>query len=216
MTSATRRSFLFTTTLLPLAACGGSETPFVDTRPMTFEYLTPLRLAVGSVNVVDEWNAPNAAPNVDHLATTTPLAALHRMTQDRLLPGTNDGTATVTIKNASIIAQRTGSDGLFESAGVKYNGTLSVRIDVRSGDGLRTGFATAQVTRAQSTTPAPTGTNERNAIDAIVRQMMNDMNVELEYQVRRSLRDWLQADADANAPASPAPVQEENLNQPQT
>ncbi len=213
---ATRRSVLFAALLLLAACTGNGDRPVIDTsRPLTFDYLTPLRLAVGNVTVVDEWHAPNAAPNVDHQASVTPLAALHRMVQDRLLPGTVDGTATVTIQNASITAQRT-AGGVFESSGVKYDGTLTLRVDVRSADGLRTGFATAQVTRTQTLSPAPAGAEERAAIDAMVRQMMNDMNVELEYQMRRSLRDWLQADADPNAPPTPEPVQEENLGRPQT
>ena len=46
----------------------------------------------------------------------------------------------------------------------------------------------------------------------MLKDMMDAMNVEFEYQVRRSLRDWIQETA-TDAPAPP-PVQQENLDAP--
>ena len=42
----------------------------------------------------------------------------------------------------------------------------------------------------------------------MTRAMMDDMNVEFEYQVRRSLKDWL-----ATTTAVPAPVESQPLTQ---
>ena len=49
------------------------------------------------------------------------------------------------------------------------------------------------------------------ALYDMTRAMMDDMNVELEFQIRRSLRDWLQ---DPTAAPPPAPVEQQELPAP--
>ena len=54
--------------------------------------------------------------------------------------------------------------------------------------------------------------NGRTAvIQAIARDLADAMNVELEFQLRRSLREQL---IDGQRPATPAPVQQEQLTPP--
>ena len=87
-------------------------------------------------------------------------------------------------------------------------GALAVRLDVLTPDGNRAGFAEARVNRQyQGSMRDP-----RGAAYTLLDRMMDDMNVELEFQVRASLRDWLQRTA-PNAPA-PAAVQQQNLAPP--
>ena len=78
-------------------------------------------------------------------------------------------------------------------------GSFAVQLDVTTSDGTRSGFAEARVSRTRAIrddSPRPgCGPNFTN----MVKQMMTDMNVEFEYQIRRSLRDYLQA----TAPAAP-------------
>ena len=47
----------------------------------------------------------------------------------------------------------------------------------------------------------------------LTREMMDDMNVEFEFQVRRALKDWLQ---EADTVPEPAPVESEELTAPRT
>ena len=49
------------------------------------------------------------------------------------------------------------------------------------------------------------------ALYDMTRAMMDDMNVEFEFQARRALRDWLQS---AEAAPAPAPVQQQDLPSP--
>jgi hypothetical protein len=48
------------------------------------------------------------------------------------------------------------------------------------------------------------------AADQIVRQAMDDLNVEFEFQVRRNLRDWIMTGEPGAAP--PAAIQQESLD----
>jgi hypothetical protein len=51
----------------------------------------------------------------------------------------------------------------------------------------------------------------RSALYDMTKQMLDDMNVELEFQIRRSLRDNLQSTTTAPAPP---PVEQQDLSAP--
>ena len=55
------------------------------------------------------------------------------------------------------------------------------------------------------------GSNLRAALYDITAQMMQDMNVEFEFQVRQSLREWLQ---DATTAPPPPAVEQQPLTPP--
>ena len=118
------------------------------------------------------------------------------MARDRLSAGGSLGRAVFVIDQASI--QRV-PDGLV--------GNLPVHLDVLTSDGNRAGFAEAHVSRQ-----AMGGLYDlRGALYDITKQMMDDMNVEFEFQLRHSLHDWVQ---DASTAPPPPPVQEQSLPAP--
>ena len=84
---------------------------------------------------------------------------------------------------------------------------MDVYQDILLADGSRAAFAEARVQRRRSTSSG----DVRGSLYDLVHDMMDDMNVELEFQVRRSLKDWLQV-ADTAPP--PPPVQQEDLSPP--
>jgi hypothetical protein len=184
--------------LLPLvlAACGGRPPPH-NFPPLTYDYLLPLRLNVASVDVQDNWT-PNSGADVGALSPQPPAEALERMARDRLFPAGSSGRAVFVIDDASIIRN-----------GNALYGTLAVHLDIIGADGHRTGYAEARVARTR-TGPAVDDDLPGSLYD-LTKQMMDDMNVEFEYQVRRSLKDWLQ-----NSPpgAMPAPVSVQPLPPP--
>ena len=187
-TDLTRRAAL----LLPLllSACGGEE-PLRDTPPLHFDYLTPLRLNVASIDVGE---APPPSP-VEAASPAPAGEALRRMALDRLAAGGSAGHAAFVIDEARVV--RVGS---------RLEGVLAVHLDVSASGGVRSGFAEARV--SQSLTVRG---DIRGALYDLTRQMMDDMNVEFEFQVRRSLRDWLQETTTA---PPPAPVQQQDLGAP--
>lgn len=160
---------------LPLAGCGGrpaSELP-QDFRPLDFSYLTVLHLNVGSVTVQD--NEPAPGGGLAAQAPEPPAEALTAMANQRLVASGGNATAIFSIDRASITAD-----------GDALDGHLAVHLDIIGANGAHLGLAQAQVSRQF------TGTGDsKAALYALVKQMMADMNVEFEYQARRSLKDWL-------------------------
>ncbi len=185
-----RRSLL----LLPIIAAGCADTPPARTSfpPLTYGYLVPLRLNVATVE-----QAPPPAPGpLDDINPAPPAQALLQMAQDRLSAGGSLGRAVFTIDDATITRTR---DGL--------NGSLAVHLDVLTSEGTRAGFAEARVSRRADAI----GSTLRAALYDMTAQMMQDMNVEFEFQVRQSLREWLQDPT--TAPPPPA-VEQQPLPSP--
>ncbi len=176
---------------LGLAACG-DDGPQRTFAPLRYDYLTPLRLNVATVDFAA---LPQPGPLDD--ASPAPAApALRQMAEDRLSAGGSSGRALVTVDEARLVRARGGLDG-----------TLAMHVDILSANGSRAGFAEARVTRRTN----DPGRDLRAALYDITKQMLDDMNVELEFQLRRSLRDYLQTTSTAPAPA---PVQRQDLSAP--
>lgn len=188
MPLARRTAFLVP---LWLAACADDGPPRTY-EPISYDYLPRLRLNVAAVEF-----APLPPPGpLDQQAPFPPAAALQRAIQDRVAAGGSSGRALVTIEQALITRSGGGLDG-----------NMAVRLDVLAADGRRVAYAEARVTRRAT----GIGRDLRGALYDITKQMLEDMNVELEFQLRRSLREYLQATTTA---PPPPPVQQQNLAPP--
>ena len=178
--------------LLPLAiaACGGDE-PYRETPPLRYDFLTKLRLNVGAIDIGDP---PPPSP-IEAQSPAPAGTALRQMAQDRLAAGGSSGRAVFVIDEARIVR-----------ASSRLEGFMAVHLDVLTTDGTRAGFAEARVSRA-----ATARGDLRTALYDLTRQMLDDMNVEFEFQVRRSLREWLQ---DPTTAPAPAPVEQQELRAP--
>ena len=184
--------------LLPLlAACVSNDAPRSYPMP-SYSHLTPLRLNVASIEV-DDRSMPVGGDEVAALSPLRPADALKRMAQDRLTTGGSGGRAVFVIDQADV---RRGTGGL--------DGRMAVHLDIYAGGEQRVGFAEAQVVRRRVSTDM--GEDSRAVLYEFVTQMTADMNVEFEFQVRRSLKEYLQDTATA-APLPP-PVQAEALAPP--
>ncbi len=185
-----RRSSL----LLPLvlAACGGRKERLYA--PLHYGHLTPLRLNVGAIQIEQRYVPSTAPPDVSQLDPMPPVQALHNMATDRLQALGSAGHAVFVIQEASLIRQR---DSIL--------GSFAVELDVYTSDNTRAGFASARVSRSV------TGDIDDlpSKLYDMTKDMMDTMNVEFEFQVRRSLRAWLLPEG-----ADQAPVQEQPLLPP--
>jgi len=175
-----------------LGACSGEPPRRQDFPALRYDYLTKLGLNVASIEI----SPPPPPGPLDALDPAPPAQALVQMAQDRLAAGGSLGRAVFVVDQATIVRI---PDGL--------EGTLAVHLDVLTSEGTRAGFAEARVSRRA----VGIGADLRGALYDITRQMMDDMNVEFEFQVRRSLRDWLQQ---ATTAPPPPPVQQQDLGPP--
>jgi hypothetical protein len=177
---------------LPLLAAGCAvEAPVRENfPPLHYDYLLKLRL-----NVADIELAPPPPPGpLDSLDPAPPAQALLEMARDRLVASGSLGRAVFVIDNATISKIPDGLDG-----------ALGVHLDILTAEGTRAGFAEAKVSRRL----VGIGGDLRAALYDITKQMMQDMNVEFEFQIRRTLRDYLQVTSTAPLPA---PVQQQPLS----
>lgn len=177
--------------LLPLllAACGGHERR--DYPPLRYNYLLPLGLNVAQIRIEQRYMPSGAPPDMSQLDPVPPVDALRSMATDRLQALGATGTAVFSILNAALIRK---DDTL--------SGTFEVELDVYSAPDTRAAYATASVTGSYS------GDLDdiRGRLYDMTRSLMDRMNVEFEYQVRRSLGGWL-----LSAGAPQAPVQQQPL-----
>ncbi len=192
-----RRSLL-ALPLLVTACSNDSETPQNFAFP-SYSYLTAIRLNVANIEINDQTRpSPNNA--LESLAPVRPVDALKQMANDRLSAAGTAGRAVFVIDQASI----TRSDGAII-------GVMAVHLDVFAGaGGERAGYAEARVGRRRSSNDY--SEDPRGVLYAFTMKMMDDMNVEFEFQVKRSLRDWLQLTAGTAPP--PPPVQTQDLASP--
>jgi hypothetical protein len=181
--------------LLPLllAACGGDDEipPSMDGGgnfpPLRYGYLPPIKLNVQRVEMARGFSLPTGEDEMIGLSPVDPIDTLFAMARDRLQPVAQSGSATFRVVNASITRRR---DTL--------TGVLAVRLDVHDGD--NTGFVVARATADHS----GRNTSQRAAVYDLLKTMMFQMNVELEYQIRNKLKAWVVGN-EATPPAQPAP-----------
>lgn len=196
----TRRTIARLALLLPLlAACGPSDIKPQIYPPPTYDYLTKLQLNVAAIDIDDSWQPRNPKADIAKLAPTPPADALRIMAQDRLIPAGTTGHATFVIDEASIEIDRG-----------RYEGRMRVHLDVATSEGTNTGYAEARISRSREiTNPNPNAT--RAALHDLIDAMMADMNVELEFQIRRSLRAYIK---DGTPAPTAKPVETEALPAP--
>lgn len=181
---------------LGLAACGGDEIP--PTEPYTqlhYEFLPKLRLNVGSVTVDDRAH-PIGPDDLAAQSPAIPALALEQMAHDRLFAVATAGAANFVVDQASIVRQPNGT----------LSGVLSVHLDITTPTGASAGYAAAEVERQHI--PGSDPENLQNNLYDLTKQMMDAMNVEFEFQLRKTLSSWL-----VTGNAVPAPVVAQPLDQ---
>ncbi len=193
-----RRAVCCLVLALPLlaAACAYDEAPppAQDFPPLRYDYLTPLDLNVASIEIGSNFIPAPGGPAAQ--SPVSPVEVLDQMARDRLRADGSSGRAVFVVDDASIVPVPGG-----------LSGTMAVHLDVLTSDGTRAGYAEARVSQLYT---GPT--NDIRAVDYdLIKQMMGRMNVEFEFQVKRTLRDWLQQVQTAPPPGA---VQQQDLGPP--
>jgi hypothetical protein len=184
--------FLFTSVL---AAC---ETPLPAQKipDITFQNLTPIKLAVAKVEVSSTYRSPLSPPNVEYLFPTPPETALRTWAADRLRAEGGADVAKFIISNASVIdtklKTRKGIVGaFFIEQSERYDAAVEADILILDGNGKQKAFATARASRS-TTVAENVSLGERQRIQfKLIEALMKDFNIEMEKNVRRYLANWI-------------------------
>ena len=185
----TRRSFL----LLPLiiAQCGSE--PERSFEPLSYNYLPPIQLNVAAISIERRFIPAGVSPDVSNQDPMPPIEALTSMANGRLRAFGTTNKAVFAILDASLTRDRD-----------VVSGSMAVSLAILDDSGAQLGFAEARV-QSRST---DRGSDLRPVLYDITKAMMDGINVEFEYQVRRNLKDYL-----TRAVAPDAPVEQSPLDQ---
>ena len=208
----TRRTMLLA---LPLAATACASGTPETLQPLVngYRHLTPIRLNVAEVEVV-----PPAATavRIDLPAPMRPDAEMVRMAEDRLVAMGTKARARFMVQAAEFRReQMVGSGGLVGmfsgDPGERLAVRLEGRLEILEDGGRRAAFVESQARRQRTLPDGTSAADRRRAAEDIVRQAMDDLNVELEFQVRRNLREWVEPAGSAAVPARPGGIEREDL-----
>ena len=186
-------------TLLLAASCAEEPAaPAQSFPPPNYSYLTPLYLNVASIEVADGWTP--SPDDISWLSPMRPLDALRRMAQDRLVASGSSGRAVLRIQDASL-----------HRGEAVIGGHVTVELDIYTSGDNRVGFAEASAARNSTLPPDATDATLRPLLYTLTKGMMDDMNIEFEYEVRHNLHDWLQ-ETSMPGTAVPKPVEQQPLD----
>lgn len=168
--------------------------------PLDYSYLSQIHLNVASIDVQDE--APAAPDSLSAKAPVAPDQALKAMANQRLVASGTSGKADFIIKQAYL---NWAGDNV-------VTGAMDVQLNIADASNQHTGFVHARIThKLDAGDRDPTS---RKELYTLTSQMMQDMNVELEFQVRKKLLSWM-TDA-AGTPIVNGGVQQQTLGAPGT
>ncbi len=175
-----------------LAGCGGSPPPPPRVfAPLDYSYLPPIVLNVSNISVQNQYVPDPGAATLLGEDPEPPANAVMAMAQRRLVANGAPGNATFTVETASI-----------DQVGDNYVGLMTVRLDVVSADGRNTGYTEASVTQSNPVPDADATQNDvQAALYGMTKQLMDAMNVQLQYQIQRNLSSWVSYTPNAATPA---------------
>ncbi len=182
------------------AALNACETPVNRVRfpQLTYGHLDKIRLDVGSIEIVDSYQEPLTAPNVDHLFPVNPEQTLRQWANDRLVAaGSPDRYARFVIEDAKVIEtelpRTRGVRGMFTTdQAQRYDISLVASLEIRETRGnFQHAFARASASRSRTVAEDIT-LNEREKVwFDLLEATMNDFNASLERQIRNDLGRYL-------------------------
>jgi hypothetical protein len=175
--------------LVGLTACDTPPTrePFPK---LTYGHLTPYRLAVGRIEVVDAYQPPMTAPHVEQNFPISPAATAEQWGHDRLQAAGGSGRAVYTVLRADAVETHLAGDqgsGLFGDFTIpqseRYDLNIGVRLQILDAGGRV--MATVNGAAMRSRTVAADATlNDRERVwFDMTEQAMNDLNASLEKSI---------------------------------
>jgi len=190
----TRRSLLTLAPTLAAIGCAGREPPAPLPPLITgYRHLTPLRLNVVEVEVPEP--APGAV-RVTEPAPVRPEVEMRRMAEERIVPMGTQGRARFLISVAQF--EREGPPPTSSRGTERLSCRLLCRLEILGAEGSPVAFVEAEARRNRTVPDGTSVAGRLRAAEEVVRGAMDDLNVEFEFQIRRTLRAWL-----VEGPAAP-------------
>ena len=182
---------LFLALTLVLAACSSSP-PLQRFPEMTFRNMPPIRLDVGRIEVVPEYQPPAQPPHIEYDMPVAPENAVRRWVQDRLQPVGRTGTLRVVIHDAQATEVPLKTDdtitGVFkkeQAARIKMS--VDVSIQLLDDKQFVSAEATGNAAVSRTTTEGIKLNEHDRVLYEMVEEMMKNFNANIEPSIRSSL-----------------------------
>ena len=190
--------------LLPafLAGCAGDKQP-TKFAPLRYDYLSVMHLNAATLNIEDATLQNPVVGDIGNRAPTPPAQALRQMAQDRLVATGASGTAQFVIDRASIL----------HKAGGVLAGQMDVHLVLLNSGGTQAARAEAHVSQTLRPDLSKGDADSQANLYELTNDMMQRMNVEFEYQIRNTLKDWM---TDAGGTPVGSAIQSQSLDAPGT
>ena len=190
------RAFFAVAVLAVVAACQ-STPPDQKFPELTFSHLPAFHMNTGKVEVVSKYQAPLAAPNVDHEFPTPPAKAMANWAKNRLKADGTKGRALFTILDASVTENnldiKKGFKGAFyKEQSERYQATVEAMLEIFDAQGKRLGVASAKAQRSKTVREDITLRDREKMWFELTEALMGDFNTELERNIRKYLANWFQ------------------------
>ena len=175
--------------LCALAACDTPPTrePFPK---LTYGHMPPYRLAVGRVEVVDEYHPPMAPPNVEQNFPVSPAATAEQWGHDRLQAAGGSGRAVYTVLRADAVETHLAGDqcsGLFGDFTIpqseRYDLNIAVRLQIIDAGGHVAATVNGAATRSRTVAADATLNDRERVWFDMTEQAMIDLNASLEKSI---------------------------------
>lgn len=185
------RGFLCVAAVLAITACQTqAPTRPIQTKPVDFSAFSPIVMAAGSVDVVD--NRRGASP-VDSRLAVTPADAVRRWAADRLVAAGGPGRVRVVIHDASILETQLdktgGVRGFFTNdQAQRYDGRIDVEVvGERPGETSFRGLTRATVTQSTTVDEKASLAGREATLNDLTRRLIDDLNARLDAGIRKDL-----------------------------
>ncbi|MBL4906370.1 MAG: hypothetical protein JKX94_02885 [Sneathiella sp.] len=163
---------------------------------ITFQHLSPIKLDVGEIKIVNEFKPSLKSPHVEHELPVKIDQSVQRWVRDRLeAVGGSGAYAVLTIKDASAVEvsldKTKGLKGVFtKDQSELYTFHIAVELQVVDINGSK-GLATAEVRRSKSVPEDITLNNREKMYFELTEILMQDFDVEMEKNIRAFLKDFI-------------------------
>ena len=207
-----RRFPLFLFSLVLLAACAQVPPPYEG---RDYHAMPPERLNVTSVLIDNEYVAPGAEPNVDHLFQPGLVEVFENAIHahyPRLLtePGPRKVEVRFIVKDATIVEtsyplpEYLLDRWMYEGPEFRYDGHFVVEAQARGGHSRRTAFARAEVTRSLEVGQMSPAARTRQ-VQGMIDQMVDEAMDQISTQVDANFGSLLYGDGSNDATITPQP-----------
>lgn len=175
-----------------LAGCQNAP-PDTQTPQLVFDTLPVINMNVARIEIVDGYQPPMKAPNVDHLFKQPPREVARRVLEKQLVANGSVNTLRVTIEDASVVKKdlrvTQGFAGFFNNEqSEEYSSRVHLKFDLLSDENGGNVVADAFVTseRSQTLLEDSSPADRDMAFFNLDEEIMKDLRHGIEGTVRRT------------------------------